>query len=469
MGQIAKILAIFGAILFALTGTTITMMFLERKSPIFYVFQTIEAILFIFFWLLVYLIIRKSLFSRYKQLYQKDIPGIFVSLVKFTIFSFAVLSIIVFVFDKSVFSIAALAGLMGAGITFALGELILDAFSGVILEIEGPLEIGDWVKLDPEKQGIVTEINWRTIVLETLDNTLIIVPHRDFTKGFTNFSKPDKSCWDVVEFTISALIPVDRVERILGGALKKSPYVYNHKADIFAHKVSPSGVTYQVHYMLSDQLYVRETRHAVISTVLEQLKLYDLSTSPYLGEYSMLMGKKERQKTPSLDLNKLLRQVSLLKTLPDESLNNIANQCTLRIFNKGDKIVTEGEKNQTLFLIAEGYVDISIHYENEVGIKQETQIFSLGPPDYFGEMALLLNEPRSATVTAAVNTLTFEVSQEGLKKALDKKPDLLKKLIQDAKFKKKQNKQKREELAKLKLEKIPPSKSIFAQLHDLFR
>lgn len=469
MGQGAKILTMFMVILLALISSVTVINFLEKKGPLFFIFQTFETLLFLVFWLLVYLIVKRSVFSRYKQIYNKDIPGIFVSFIRFLIFAFAILSIIVFVFEKSIFSIAALAGLVGAGITFALGELILDVFSGVILEIEGPLEIGDIVKLDQEKQGLVIEIKWRTIILETIDETLVIVPHREFTKGFINYSKPGKNSWEFIELTVSPTIPVDRMERILGAALKKVDRIYQHKCDVFAFKISPAGVTYQLHYMLTDKIYYRETKHDVIASVLKELKLHNIQPSPYLGEYSMLMGRKLGQEELSFNLRNLLRHVSLLRDLPEETLDRLAEQCVPVSFEKGDKIVTEGEKGQSLFLIAEGYVDISIQYTNEEGETQETKIFSLSYPDSFGEMALLLNEPRSATVTAAVNTLTFEISQEGLKKAFEENPSLLKTLIEEAKAKKKENERKKAELAKIKTKKSPPPKNIFSQLQDLFK
>lgn len=91
----------------------------------------------------------------------------------------------------------------------------------------------------------------------------------------------------------------------------------------------------------------------------------------------------------------LLRQVPLFSTLSDEDLARIGDRVHEAAFEEGDSVFSMGETGDTLYLITEGSVRILYP-----GRSQELELARLGPGDFFGEMALLNDEPRSATVIA---------------------------------------------------------------------
>jgi len=179
---------------------------------------------------------------------------------------------------------------VSAGLTFALGELILDAFSGVILETESPFELNDWIKTLDGTEGRVVKINWRTVILENLDEYLIIVPHRKIAQGFTNYSKPHKSYWDSIEITLDHTIPVERAERILRAGTMLVPSIHNKMCDVTAMKAEESGITYEVRYMVPDFIVCREVKHDVIDGITRHLHEYNLRISEVIGEYAMSKG-----------------------------------------------------------------------------------------------------------------------------------------------------------------------------------
>jgi CRP-like cAMP-binding protein len=70
-------------------------------------------------------------------------------------------------------------------------------------------------------------------------------------------------------------------------------------------------------------------------------------------------------------------------------------------------MVREGEAGESLFLIARGVVRVSRQFEGG-----RADIATLVAGDFFGEMALLHDEPRSATVTAVTPCALYELSRE---------------------------------------------------------
>jgi CRP/FNR family transcriptional regulator len=94
----------------------------------------------------------------------------------------------------------------------------------------------------------------------------------------------------------------------------------------------------------------------------------------------------------------LLRRVELFESLSDRDLKKLADSFKESTFSAGDVIATEGQRGVGFFVISEGTVDYSIH-DDRVG--------SGGPGDYFGEVALIDDGPRTATVTATTDVTAY--------------------------------------------------------------
>ncbi|MDB5048869.1 MAG: transcriptional regulator, Crp/Fnr family [Fibrobacteres bacterium] len=119
--------------------------------------------------------------------------------------------------------------------------------------------------------------------------------------------------------------------------------------------------------------------------------------------------------------NELLKGVDLFSALDDPQLNTIAQMIIEKSFRKGDIILMEDdESNQSLFIIAKGEVKVVLTAEDG----REAILASLKEGDFFGEMALLDGEPRSATVRAVEESRLLTIRREDFMSAMKKQPDL---------------------------------------------
>ena len=87
----------------------------------------------------------------------------------------------------------------------------------------------------------------------------------------------------------------------------------------------------------------------------------------------------------------LIRQVPLFSTLDKKEVQGLASSMKERTFNEGDTIAKEGQSGIGFFIIDEGEAAVSVGGEERA---------TLGHGDYFGEIALIDDGARTATITA---------------------------------------------------------------------
>jgi CRP-like cAMP-binding protein len=87
----------------------------------------------------------------------------------------------------------------------------------------------------------------------------------------------------------------------------------------------------------------------------------------------------------------LLQRVPLFSDLQRRDLERIGSSMKERRFEPDDTLTVEGRGGVGFFVIEEGYARVSVHDEERA---------RLGPGDYFGEIALISEGSRTATITA---------------------------------------------------------------------
>lgn len=104
-----------------------------------------------------------------------------------------------------------------------------------------------------------------------------------------------------------------------------------------------------------------------------------------------------------------------------------------RFVAKGAVIIKEGETGNSAFLVQSGSVKVFVDYEG-----RQIELAQLGPGQIFGEMALVFDEKRSATVETVEDTNLIVITRQTLEEKLRKSdptiraivPMLMKRIVQ---------------------------------------
>ena len=130
-----------------------------------------------------------------------------------------------------------------------------------------------------------------------------------------------------------------------------------------------------------------------------------------------------------------LKKIAFLELLKLNELDEIIASLDKRPFKKGETIIRQGDPGETFFIIASGSVGVF-----QKGMFSTKRIAVLSRESYFGEMALIDNERRNATVIGEEDGELYYLPRETFKKVLLANPGIAALIRQTADYRRAQNK-----------------------------
>jgi CRP/FNR family transcriptional regulator, cyclic AMP receptor protein len=117
----------------------------------------------------------------------------------------------------------------------------------------------------------------------------------------------------------------------------------------------------------------------------------------------------------------LIRRVPLFSRLSKAELKDLAMLADEIDLRDGKELTRQGAQGREFFVLLEGTADVR---------KNGRKINTLGPGDFFGEIALVSREPRTATVTATSPVRTLVITDRSFRRLLDESPQVKTKVME---------------------------------------
>jgi len=163
------------------------------------------------------------------------------------------------------------------------------------------------------------------------------------------------------------------------------------------------------------------TPRAATVKAASDVKLWGIDRDSYRR---ILMGSTIRKRKM---YEEFLSKVSILENLDKWERLTVADALEATSFEDGSAVVKQGEPGDDFFIIVDGSASVT-QYRCEGEESQEVGL--LGPSDYFGEIALMLDRPRAATVTAQGPLKCVKLDRARFERVLGPCSDILKRNIQ---------------------------------------
>ncbi len=123
------------------------------------------------------------------------------------------------------------------------------------------------------------------------------------------------------------------------------------------------------------------------------------------------------------DVVRHFQEVPMFGAISKKHLRSIIQATTEMQVAAGKTLVKEGDLGRHLYVIVEGTASVT---------QKGRKIASMGPGDFFGELAFLDHAPRSATVTATSDMKVMVLGPQELDVLVDREPVLGKRMLQQA-------------------------------------
>ena len=366
------------------------------------------------------------------RLSDRPVPRLPRDLTAMVLFSVAVLAIISTVFQRDVTSMLAASGVLGVIIGLALRTVILDLFMGLAIHIERPFKIGDWLMIHQNRVEThiiaeVIEINWRTTRLRTTRNNMVVVPNSKMGDTIvTNYMEPKPHFRIDLDFIIDFEVPSERVLRVMTAGLKAvadgEGILEDPAAEVRIKDSTLEGAEYEVRFfILPAKISPNEARHVVNRSVLEHL-IHSGITPAHAKEEIFLQRRERRALDASLDedLYQLLTRTELFRKLNAAEFAAVFREMRKRDLAEGETLYAQGDAGDSMFICVEGLLASAITVRGQGEVKVET----LRAGQHFGEGSIFKATSRSTTVTAAADSLVYEIERHVIEPLLDVRLDL---------------------------------------------
>ncbi|MBF0379023.1 MAG: mechanosensitive ion channel [Desulfamplus sp.] len=153
---------------------------------------------------------------------KRKIPNVIRKFTGAAIYLFAFFGIVAFVWGQKLTSLLATSGLFTMIIGLAVQGNIANVFSGIVINLERPFSIGDWIKINDIDSVNVIDMTWRTVRLQTLTNHMISIPNGQVGDSVVvNYSK-DSIRIDI-PIQISTQYEPDKILKLLKEIIESVP------------------------------------------------------------------------------------------------------------------------------------------------------------------------------------------------------------------------------------------------------
>ncbi|MFG3818747.1 cyclic nucleotide-binding domain-containing protein [Limnothrix redekei] len=345
-------------------------------------------------------------------------------------------------------SLAVPAGALGVGVGLGLQNITKNFVGGLNLLLERKLRVGDFIEFDG-LAGHVVEVALRSAVIRTLDGAHVIVPNSDLVeKRVINWHYNNLAARLHIKVSVAySSDPLVVTELLLDVAYSESMVLDDPAPTVILLGLGDHGLDFDLRVWIRGYEREFDARHALNCAIEYRFHqqgieipfpqrdlwlrnpevLYPLGRGSDPTAAVPLAPLAQRQipsETRSSLLTESLKRVHYFSHLNDLDLRRVI-ECGYRQRLKPDEILfREGDPGNSFYIVLSGSVKVFV-------AELDKHLTDLAAGSFFGELALMLGIPRTATVSANEETLLFAINQQGFTELLRKHPPIAEVIVRE--------------------------------------
>ncbi len=354
-----------------------------------------------------------------KRVRDVDVPGLIRAPITWGAYMIAAAIIIHSVLHWDVTPLFTTSAIISLVLGFAMQDTLSNLFTGLSIHFEKSVQIGHWVRIG-EHEGRVVGVTWRAINVRTFDGDYVIIPNSTFGKvEIINYSLPTTVHAVNLFIGTSYSDPPNKVRRAILEALSRvEGIMHRPEPQIFTHSYGDFSITYRIKFWLNDY-----SRHFVIesdvfSNIWYIFKRHGITIPFPIRTVHLHHVKEVTEEEELARCVDLLRRVDFLASLDNDDFLVLARGTRRAIYAAEEEVVRQDEEGEEFFLVLDGELDVTKTAHDG----EQVKVGTLHTGDFFGEMAMLSGDRRTATVTASMDSTLAVIGREHFRKLLRAKP-----------------------------------------------
>lgn len=310
-------------------------------------------------------------------------------------------------------------------IGMALQDTLGNLFAGLAINLDRPFELDDWIMIEGQV-GRVVEITWRATKIVTRRHEMIIIPNNALAKTkVQNFGLPQPRYAEAIDLQAPYDTPPHRLKEIVVSVAATVRGVLADPApEVRLLQFGDSGIVYEILLWIEDCGDAPRLRSQFQESLWYHFQREGISL-PYptrTVEMADLQGRRDDQMRENV---RALRRLDVISCMDPASIEVLARKARLVHFGPGERIFTQGDPGESLYIIKRGRVVLSL---DERGGRDTRPFAHLEEGDFFGEMSLLTGEARTASAHADSDGEFLVLEHHHLAPLLEDQPDFMRRI-----------------------------------------
>ncbi|ETR72004.1 MAG: MscS mechanosensitive ion channel [Candidatus Magnetoglobus multicellularis str. Araruama] len=430
-------------------------------------FEFIKLAYDIFWWLVpasfINLAIKRFIWIPLENKTGRRIPKIVTNSVIFLIYLMTFFGIVAYVFDQKLTSLLATSGVLAMIIGLAIQVNIANVFSGIVINIEQPFRIGDWIEIDHKFKGKVVDITWRTTRILTHSGNILSFPNSYTSESpINNYCYPDRNVWIKIIIHINPTYSPEKIKKICMDAMLSIDGLVKEIRPIIRYQLTDWCADYTLLFCINDYSKKIQFKSELYERIWIHLNRIGIEPAIKRQEVHMFRGTKDRGEE-ALNPLSILSEIDIFKGFSDELRKQLSQKMHQHQYHTEEYIIKQGNEGDSLFIIIEGSVSVQILIDGK-----HVEVDRMGAGTFFGEMALLTGEPRNASIVAITNCVLYEITKCDIAPLFTYYPEITDILSKELTRRAVNRQQKKEHYDQERIDKDALKNSFFSKISNCF-
>ncbi len=346
--------------------------------------------------------------------WQSKVPRLLRDLLRLLLVAIGLAMVYSIVWGREIQGAVAALGVTSIVVGLALQEPLGNLFSGLVLLMERPFEVGETIEVG-SVSGVVKEVNWRSAHIEALGGATQVVPNSTLNKEtILNFSRPRPNRMELIDVGFSFQDPPYKVRQALLELLLQTEGVLKSPKPIVA---TLSYEEFSVKYRLVYRTAEKDrwpVKNELVTRIWYMAKRHGF-TMPY-PVYVALQHQQERPfSAPQPEAADLLGQFPRLPEIPPE---DHARTRPLT-FGAGERLFDEGDDLDGVYFVVSGAVSLQMVRDG-----QASEIATIQAGEFCGETGMHGHQAADMRAVALEDTAVVLIAPDVVRHLFEASPRL---------------------------------------------